>query len=278
MTEWSRRGFLASSPVLFAGSVLAVRQPQSASGMAGVPASFPAQDPAAVQAVVGASHGNFDQVRELVDARPALARANWDWGFGDWESALGAAAHTGNRDIAEYLIAHGARPNLFSAAMLGHVDVVRACVAAAPGVQATPGPHGITLMRHALAGGEPAQAVVDYLTDVGGADPAPPLEPLDDADRDRLVGTYQLEPASAGRCEVVVSRDRLMAGFGGANRQLFHLGGLTFYPAGVRDARITFLAAEGEASMRVHDGPLVVTGRRVPGARLRPAPRSQPRR
>jgi len=65
-------------------------------------------------------------------------KAVWDWGFGDWESALGAASHVGNREIAEYLIAHGARPSLFSATMLGHLDVVKAFIAAQPGVTENP--------------------------------------------------------------------------------------------------------------------------------------------
>jgi hypothetical protein len=38
------------------------------------------------------------------DGRPGsypwqLARAAWDWGFGDWETALGAASHMGSRPI-----------------------------------------------------------------------------------------------------------------------------------------------------------------------------------
>jgi hypothetical protein len=51
-------------------------------------------------------------------------------------------------------LAHGARPSIFSAAMLGQLAVVRAFTEAAPGVQGTPGPHGITLLAHARAGGD----------------------------------------------------------------------------------------------------------------------------
>ena len=40
----------------------------------------------------------------------ALACATLDWGFGDWETALGAASHVGRPEIAEYLIANGAEP------------------------------------------------------------------------------------------------------------------------------------------------------------------------
>ena len=37
---------------------------------------------------------------------PALARASWDWGYGDWETPIDAASHVGNRAIAEFLIAN----------------------------------------------------------------------------------------------------------------------------------------------------------------------------
>ena len=63
-------------------------------------AEFPSHDPSTVRDVVAASHVRIDRVRELVEASPALAKAAWDWGFGDWESALGAASHR-NRVIGE---------------------------------------------------------------------------------------------------------------------------------------------------------------------------------
>ena len=60
--------------------------------------------------------------------------AAWDWGGGDWETGLGAAAHVGRRDIALFLLDHGARLDVFAAAMLGYLDVVQAAVAARPDV------------------------------------------------------------------------------------------------------------------------------------------------
>src|SRR5262245_50538950 len=89
-------------------------------------------DAADVEATVTSAHGDLGAVRELVDAQPALANACWDWGGGDWESALGAAAHTGSRDVAEYLIGHGARVDVFAAASLGEMAVVRAMLDAFP--------------------------------------------------------------------------------------------------------------------------------------------------
>ncbi len=118
-----------------------------------LPDSWPTQPPDLAREMVGASHGRVERVRELLAVHSSLARAAWDWGFGDWETALGAASHVGNREIAELLLAHGAQPTIFSAAMLGQVATVRAFIEAAPGIQKTAGPHGLTLLHHARAGG-----------------------------------------------------------------------------------------------------------------------------
>ena len=116
-----------------------------------------------VEEFVGASHGNFSRVKELLEAEPALANAAWDWGGGDFETALGAASHMGNKQIANYLLEHGARLDIFAAAMLGKLDVVKAALEAYPDAINTPGPHGIPLVDHAEAGGEQAQLGVAYL-------------------------------------------------------------------------------------------------------------------
>lgn len=50
---------------------------------------------------------------------------------------------------AEVLIEHGARPNLFTFAMMGDLRVVRALVDAHPGIRGLHGPHGLTLLHHA---------------------------------------------------------------------------------------------------------------------------------
>lgn len=56
-----------------------------------VASSFPQTDPALAQEMVGAAHTNLNRVKELLAQQPSLARASYDWGFGDWEDALGAA-------------------------------------------------------------------------------------------------------------------------------------------------------------------------------------------
>jgi hypothetical protein len=109
------------------------------------------------------SHGDLGVVKQLVEREPAIVNAAWDWGGGDWETGLGAAAHVGRRDIAEYLLEHGARKDVFAAAMLGEVDVVRAMLEAQPALRDARGPHGIPLSAHAEAGGEQARDVLDLL-------------------------------------------------------------------------------------------------------------------
>ena len=116
-----------------------------------------------VEEFVRVAHTDLDRVRELLNEHPALVNAAWDWGAGDWETALGAAAHMGRRDIALYLIDAGARLDLFAAAMLGYVDVVAAAVEADARNATVLGPHGIPLIAHAEAGGEEAAEVLAFL-------------------------------------------------------------------------------------------------------------------
>ena len=123
----------------------------------------PALDPQKVEAFVANAHGDLDAVRALLDEEPALVNATWDWGGGDWETALGAAAHMGRRDIALFLLDGGARLDLFAAAVLGEVEIVRGVLGAYPFMRDALGPHGIPLVEHARAGGEEARAVLELL-------------------------------------------------------------------------------------------------------------------
>jgi hypothetical protein len=86
----------------------------------------PALDPKLVEEFVLKAHSDAKRVRELLEQEPALVNACWDWGGGDWETALGAAAHMGRKEIALYLLARGARIDLYAAAMLGRLEIVRA--------------------------------------------------------------------------------------------------------------------------------------------------------
>ncbi|WP_301107890.1 ankyrin repeat domain-containing protein [Sporosarcina sp.] len=120
-------------------------------------------DQALVRQYVIAAHGNFVEVEKLVGQEPDLVHAVMNWGGDDWESGLGAAAHTGNRDIVEFLLARGARMDIFAAAMLGEVEIVKSMLKWYPNWNELKGPHGIPLLRHAAAGGEQAASVLEYL-------------------------------------------------------------------------------------------------------------------
>ena len=123
----------------------------------------PALELTLVNEFVAKAHGDLNRVTELLTQEPALINATWDWGGGDFETALGAAAHMGRKDIANFLLEHGARLDIFAAAMLGKLDIVKAALTAYPDALNTPGPHGIPLIVHAEKGGEDAVGVLEYL-------------------------------------------------------------------------------------------------------------------
>jgi len=98
---------------------------------------------------VNSAHGNLARVREMLDARPELLNELSPLG----ESALAAAAHVGNREIAGFLLERGAPIDVCTAAMLAD----RARVAAFledPGQARATGAHGISLMFHVALGGD----------------------------------------------------------------------------------------------------------------------------
>jgi len=74
----------------------------------------------------------------------------------------------GRRDIAEYLLEHNARMDIFAATMLGRLDIVSAAVAAFPNIVHVPGPHGIPLIVHAEKGGPAAETVLEFLRPLTG--------------------------------------------------------------------------------------------------------------
>ena len=240
-----------------------------------IPDTFPAQPTELVREMVTVSHFDLKRVRELVTLHPSLARASWDWGFGDWESALGAAGHMGNRAIAEYLIANGARPSLFSAAMLGQFEVVKAFVGAQPGVQQIRGPHGISLLAHAKAGGDGARAVFEYLQSLGDAD-AEPTVAIKETEAAALAGTYTFGIGANQQIEVTLEQRQGVALMyspltwtrkGIMGRPLVHAGDRTFYPAGAPAVRIRFAEENGAMVMTVSDPEVVLTAWRRPATR-----------
>ena len=128
---------------------------------------FPEHDPqidrARVKRFVIAGHFNLEAVKEMLAADPTLINGAIDWGNGDFETALGGASHMGRRDIAEFLLEHNARMDVFAATMLGKLDIVKAAVGAFPNIVNVPGPHKIPLIKHAEKGGDNARAVLEFL-------------------------------------------------------------------------------------------------------------------
>jgi hypothetical protein len=264
MDDVSRRKFLALVPAAALIPTVTPPGPRMVRARAApVGDTFPRHEPALAREIVGVSHGNVARVKELVSARPALARAAWEWGYGDWETALGAASHVGNREIAAVLLAAGAQPTIFSAAMLGQLDTVKAFIAAAPGIQKTRGPHGIPLLDHARAG--EAEAVVKYLETLGDAEPRYPGESLGEEEIEALLGTYSFGAGPTER--MVVSRNNrgalVIKREGEPDRNLFHHGSRVFNPPGAEAVRIRFEPANGRAtSVTVIDGPVQVRSTR----------------
>jgi hypothetical protein len=119
-----------------------------------------------VQDFVIFAHSDLPATQKLLDREPALVNAVMDWGGGDWESGLGGAAHMGRRDICEFLLGKGGRMDLFAAASLGLLEVVRGMLTAVPALIDAKGPHGFTLHFHAQVGGKESEAVLDYLQSV----------------------------------------------------------------------------------------------------------------
>jgi len=272
--SFSRRQFVRTVPALGVFSVsspyLRAQQPSGGPAWPAPPPapawrdeSFPSHHPHLAREIVGVAHRDLARVKELVTTHPSLAKASWDWGFGDWETALGSASHVGNRPIAEFLLEQGAPPTIFSASMLGQLDVVKAYAAAMPNIHLLRGPHGIPLAAHARAGGAQAEAVLQFLTALGAAVPAVPPVPLSDADRSALEGRYVFGPGPRDAFSVKgqgtlwgMQRD------GGEMRVLTHIGNLQFHPVGAPAVRVRFDRADSVTTLTVLDPDVVVTAKK----------------
>lgn len=164
MSIVSRKRFIASitgASCLFAlpQFVISQAQPPQTKG--------PQLDKELVKEFVGFAHKDFEKVKAMLVQTPDLLNAVHNLGGWDWEDAIGAAGHVGQRETALYLIQQGARPTICVAAMLGELQLVKNFIASFPGMKDAVGPHKISLVRHAKAGGEPAKQVLDYLISIG---------------------------------------------------------------------------------------------------------------
>ena len=232
------------------------------------------QGPDLIEKIVTVAHFSLDKAKEIVEPHPQLVKAAIDWGFGDWETPLGAACHMGRKDIATYLLSNGATPSLFSAVLFGDLPLVKQVVERHAGIERVAGPHSISLLAHARMGGVAAKDVYDYLHSLGDADMAGPT-PLADNERKDICGSYQIEGDPSHIVEIsddtrayanipmyTYSPQLNWKRTGTMARPLFHLGGRAFYPAGAPSIRIRFEQQAHAAVMTVKDGGQVLTASR----------------
>ena len=235
-------------------------------------ARYPAIAEEIVAEVVGASHFNLDRLKELVNPRPELARATWDWGFGDWETAIGAASHVARKDIVEYLMTMGARPDIFTFAMLGAYEVVKSIVAFSPGIQQTSGPHGISLLQHAKNGmlaksanQTKAQKLVSYLEALGDADSRNYLDVSQD-DKPIYLGDYKYGDAPEDGFTIRLNMKKILSigkigKFGGA---LLKTDENRFTYNGAPSVEISFLLEHKKVvSLTVSEPNLTLTAKKM---------------
>lgn len=127
----------------------------------------PALEGAVVKEFVQVAHTDLEKVKVMLEQYPLLLNASWDWGGGDFETALGAAGHMGLPETANYLLSKGARVDIFVLTMLGKTEIVKSMLADYPILLDSLGPHGFTLLHHAEKGGEAALPLRDYLLSMG---------------------------------------------------------------------------------------------------------------
>ncbi|PYY01742.1 MAG: hypothetical protein DMG64_13475 [Acidobacteria bacterium] len=139
--------------------------------------------------------------------------------------------------------------------------MVKAFVAAHPGIQRTSGPHSISLLAHAKAGGEAARPVFEFLQSLGDAGGSPEA-PLPDHDLSAILGTYVFGQGLTQQVDVSVEKGKLTwTRRGTIGRVLFHLGEQVFYPGGAPAVRIRFTEEAGVKVMTVSDPEVVLVGK-----------------
>lgn len=264
-----------SFPVMRYAKNESILQPKSLENEK-LPKHFPNIDPQIIAEVVGKSHFDLDRVKELVEKRPELSKSVWEWRFGDFESAIGAASHVGRRDIALYLISKGARPTLFTFAMLGHFHAVKSAIEALPGIQEVTGPHGISLLDHAYAGErmkdsmstteiEKLEQTIDYLTKLGNASGGKYMD-VSAEEQKKYLGKYKYGDGEKEGFTIDINMRKLLSlgpigEFGGA---LYKIGNNKFIYNGAPSVEISFDIRDDQVySMKVTDPDLTVEAQKI---------------
>ncbi len=258
------------SNVLFAKNIMTIKENDKPT--VGDNPRYPQIEESIVADVVGVSHFNLDRLKTLVDARPELARATWDWAYGDWETAIGAASHVGRLDIVEYLLSKGARPDIFTFAMMGSYNIVKSMIGFSPGVQRIAGPHGISLLQHVKNGMDnktampsDAQKLIDYLFSLGDAD-GTNYPDLDEMDKAKYLGDYKYgDKENEGFSIKLNMRKMISLGKLGKNGgALYKIGDNKFMYQGCPSTNISFLIENDKiVSLTVTEPGLSLTAKKI---------------
>ena len=102
-----------------------------------------------INELVVAAHHDLPRVKELLAEQPELLNENAEW----IETPLQAAAHVGNREIADYLLGQGAPLDICTAAMFGNADAVHEFLADNPEEAQATGSHNIPVLYFAAISG-----------------------------------------------------------------------------------------------------------------------------
>ena len=118
-----------------------------------------------IREFVFAAHKSLEDTKKIIEKHPLLLNCTNQGKKGDFETAVGGASHMGRRDIADLLVAKGARLDIFNYAFLGYDDFVKKLITDYPQLLNAPGPHGFTLLHHAKVGNR--NELADWLQSKG---------------------------------------------------------------------------------------------------------------
>ena len=168
----------------------------------------------------------------------------------------------------QYLLSKGARPDIFTFAMLGAYETVKSMIEFMPGLQKTLGPHGISLLQHVKNGNSKSKKsirLIDYLNKLGDAD-GQEYQVMNETEKQKYAGDYKYgEGEFDGFTVKVNSQKRLLFGklgmFGGS---LLKIGNHTFTYNGAPSVEISFqLENEKIISLTVKEPELILIAKKI---------------
>jgi hypothetical protein len=163
----NRKNFIIRSALSVTGLLILSDSLGSTATVKQNPDKGPPLDVLLVKEFVTVAHKDMAKVKVMLESNPDLLNSVNNLGGWDWEDAVSAAGHVGNAELANFLLEKGARMTLCVATMLGKIEIVKSSIQSFPYMKNTVGPHKISLMRHAKAGGQNALEVLEYLKSLG---------------------------------------------------------------------------------------------------------------